>query len=36
MAKAAAKLDQPLQDKTMAAQIAAFFKAPRSRVPAKA
>ena len=36
MAKAAAKLDQPLQDKTMAAQIAAFFKAPRSRAPAKA
>jgi len=36
MAKAAAKLDQPLQDKTMAAQIAAFFKAPRSRAPAQA
>lgn len=30
MAEAAAKLDAPLQDKTMAAQIAAFFKAPRS------
>lgn len=30
MAKAATKLAQPLQDKTMAARIAAFFKAPRS------
>ena len=29
MAEAATKLGQPLQDKTMAAQIAAFFKAPR-------
>lgn len=35
MAKAATKLDAPLQDKTMAAQIAAFFKAPRSAAPAK-
>ncbi|NEY92185.1 type 1 glutamine amidotransferase [Tabrizicola oligotrophica] len=30
MAEATAKLGAPLQDKTMAAQIAAFFKAPRS------
>ena len=30
MAEAATKLDAPLQDKTMAAQIAAFFKAPRA------
>ena len=30
MAEAATKLDAPLQDKTMAARIAAFFKAPRS------
>lgn len=30
MAEAAAKLAVPLQDKTMAAEIAAFFKAPRS------
>ncbi|MCF8510829.1 MAG: type 1 glutamine amidotransferase [Rhodobacteraceae bacterium] len=30
MAKAATKLAAPLQDKTMAAQIAAFFKAPRA------
>jgi GMP synthase-like glutamine amidotransferase len=30
MAEAATKLGAPLQDKTMAAQIAAFFKAPRS------
>ncbi len=29
MAEAATKLGAPLQDKTMAAQIAAFFKAPR-------
>ena len=31
MAKAAAKLDAPLQDKTMAAQIAAFFKQRRTQ-----
>jgi GMP synthase-like glutamine amidotransferase len=30
MAEATTKLDAPLQDKTMAAQIAAFFKAPRA------
>lgn len=30
MAQAAEKLDRPLHDKTMAAQIAAFFKAPRA------
>ena len=30
MAEAATKLGAPLQDKTMAAQIAAFFKAPRA------
>jgi len=30
MAEAATKLGAPLQDKSMAAQIAAFFKAPRS------
>ena len=30
MAKAATRLDQPLSDKTIAAQIAAFFKAPRA------
>lgn len=30
MAQAAEKLDRPLNDKTMAAQIAAFFKAPRA------
>lgn len=30
MAQAATRLDQPLNDKTMAAQIAAFFKAPRA------
>lgn len=35
MAKAAARLEAPLQDKTMAAQIAAFFKAPRTQAPAK-
>ena len=29
MAKASARLDKPLQDKTMAGRIAAFFKAPR-------
>lgn len=30
MAKAAAKLDLPIQDKTMAGRIAAFFKEPRA------
>ncbi len=30
MAAAAAKLDQPIQDKTMAGRIAAFFKQPRA------
>lgn len=30
MASAAERLDQPLHDKSMAARIAAFFKAPRS------
>lgn len=30
LAQAASRLDQPLNDKTMAAQIAAFFKAPRA------
>ena len=30
MAKAAARFDQPLQDQTMAARIAAFFKEPRA------
>ncbi|MEF3047276.1 type 1 glutamine amidotransferase [Pseudotabrizicola sp. L79] len=30
MAEATARLDQPLHDKTIAAQIAAFFKAPRA------
>ena len=30
MAQAKARLSDPLQDKTMAAQIAAFFKAPRA------
>lgn len=30
MASAAKRLDQPLHDKSMAARIAAFFKAPRS------
>lgn len=30
MARATARLDQPLDDKTMAARIAAFFKAPRA------
>jgi len=33
LAAAAAKLDKPLQDKTMAAQIAAFFKQPRTSHP---
>lgn len=32
LAAAAAKLDAPLQDRTMAAQIAAFFKQPRNPV----
>jgi hypothetical protein len=31
MAAAAQRLQDPIQDRTMAAQIAAFFKAPRSR-----
>lgn len=33
LAAAAAKLDKPLQTKTMAAQIAAFFKQPRNPQP---
>ena len=33
MANAAEKLKQPLQDRTIAAQIAAFFKTPRAKRP---